>query len=134
MRFHDEEHCREAITSRLALMQGVAQQVQSGGQRKVKVRLLHEKGGVIARAVMLIISQLHTMTLIAEQSTIKERWALLPTTTTAPLVRQQMDHGGLRTPISSSAADPLHQIAPHHRTPNAAAIRTVSLCPFRFVG
>ena len=47
VRFYDGEHHREAITSRPALMQGVARQVQSGGQRKVKVSLLHEKGDII---------------------------------------------------------------------------------------
>ena len=48
VRFYDEEHHREAITSRPALMQGVARQVHSGGQRKVKISLLHEKGDIIA--------------------------------------------------------------------------------------
>ena len=79
VRFYDEEHHREAITSRPALMQGVARQVQSGGQRKVKVSLLHENGEVIAKAVTLISSQLHAMMRIAEQWTIEERWALLLT-------------------------------------------------------
>ena len=79
VRFYDEEHHREAITSRPALMQGVARQVQSGGQRKVKVSLLHEKGDVIARAVTLISSQLHEMMRIAEQWTIAQRWAMLLT-------------------------------------------------------
>ena len=79
VRFYDEEHHREAITSRPALMQGVARQVQSGGQRKVKVSLLHENGEMIAQAVTLISRQLHAMMRIAEQWTIQERWALLLT-------------------------------------------------------
>ncbi len=79
VRFYDEEHHREAITSRPALMQGVARQVRSGGQRKIKVSLLHEKGEIIARAVTLISSQLHQMMRIAEQWSIDERWALLLT-------------------------------------------------------
>ena len=79
VRFYDEEHHREAITSRPALMQGVARQVQSGGQRKVKVSLLHEKGDLIAQAVTLISSQLHEMMRIAEQWTIEQRWAFLLT-------------------------------------------------------
>jgi hypothetical protein len=78
-RFYDGEHHREAITSRPALMQGVARQVHSGGQRKVKVSLLHERGDVIARAVTLISNQLHEMMCIAEQWTIEQRWALLLT-------------------------------------------------------
>ena len=79
VRFYDEEHHREAITSRPALMQGVARQVQSGGQRKVKVSLMHEHGDVIARAVSLISSQLHEMMRIAEQWTIEQRWIVLLT-------------------------------------------------------
>ena len=66
MRFYDEVHHREAITSRPAFTHGVARQVQSGGQHKIKVSLLHEKGDVIARAVALISSQLHAMMRIAE--------------------------------------------------------------------
>jgi hypothetical protein len=37
VRFFDEDHHREAIRSRPLLMQGVGRQVQSGGQRTVKV-------------------------------------------------------------------------------------------------
>jgi hypothetical protein len=47
-RFYDEEHHREAIRSRPMLMSGVGRQVQSGGQRTVKVSVLHEKGDIIA--------------------------------------------------------------------------------------
>lgn len=79
VRFYDEEHHREAITSRPTLMQGVARQVRSGGQRTVKISLLHEKGDLIARAVTLISSQLHKMMAIAERWTIKQRWCLLLT-------------------------------------------------------
>jgi hypothetical protein len=79
VRFYDAEHHREAITSRPALMQGVARQVQSGGQRTVKVSLVHEKGGLIARAVTLVSSQLHQMMIIAERWTIPQRWAFLLT-------------------------------------------------------
>ena len=56
VRFYNEEHHREAITSRPALMQGVARQVQErGGQRKVKVSLLHEKGDVSRFTVQIRI-------------------------------------------------------------------------------
>ena len=79
VRFYDEEHHREAITSRPALMHGVARQVQSGGQRKVKVSLQHEYGEAIARAVREVSSQLHYMMAIAEQWTIEQRWSLLLT-------------------------------------------------------
>ena len=79
VRFYDEEHHREAITSRPALMHGVARQVQSGGQRKVKVSLQHEYGEAIARAVREVSSQLHYMMAIAEQWTIEQRWIVLLT-------------------------------------------------------
>ena len=79
VRFYDEAHHREAITSRPAMMQGVARQVQSGGQRTVRVSLLHEEGDIIARAVTLISSQLQQMRRITERWTATERWALLLT-------------------------------------------------------
>lgn len=79
VRFYDEEHHREAITSRPAMMQGVGRQVQSGGQRTVRVSLLHEKGDIIARAVTLISRQLQQMRRITERWTIPQRWALLLT-------------------------------------------------------
>ena len=79
VRFYDAEHHREAITSRPALMQGVARQVQSGGQRTVKISILHEKGEAIVRAVSLISKQLHEFMRIAERWTIAQRWAFLLT-------------------------------------------------------
>jgi hypothetical protein len=79
VRFYDEAHHREAITSRPAMMQGVARQVQSGGQRTVRVSLLHEKGDIIARAVTLISSQLQQMRRITERWTATARWSLLLT-------------------------------------------------------
>lgn len=58
MRIYDEEHHREAFRSRPALTQGVARQVKSGGQRTVKVSILHEEGDLIARVVTLISKEL----------------------------------------------------------------------------
>jgi hypothetical protein len=79
VRFFDAEHHREAITSRPALMQGVARQVQSGGQRKVKISILHEKGAAIIRAVGQISHQLREFMAIAERWSIAQRWAFLLT-------------------------------------------------------
>ena len=79
VRFYDAEHHREAITSRPALMQGVARQVQSGGQRKIKISIVHEKGDVISQAVGLISNQLREFMRIAERWTISQRWAFLLT-------------------------------------------------------
>ena len=79
VRFYDAEHHREAITSRPALMQGVARQVQSGGQSTVKISILHEKGAAIVRAVGLVSKQLHQFMRIAERWTTAQRWAFLLT-------------------------------------------------------
>lgn len=79
VRFYDSEHHREAITSRPALMQGVGRQVQSGGQRTVKVTLLHEYREDIAAAVTLVSKQLHEMNRITERWTAVEKWSLLLT-------------------------------------------------------
>jgi len=79
VRFYDDAHHREAITSRPALMQGVARQVQSGGQRTVKVSLVHEKGDVIATLVGRTSRRLHQMKLITERWSAEEKWHLLLT-------------------------------------------------------
>ena len=79
VRFYDAEVHQEAITSRPALMQRVARQLQSGGQRKIKISSLHEKGDVIFPAVGLICSQLREFMRIAERWTISQRWAFLLT-------------------------------------------------------
>jgi hypothetical protein len=79
VRFYDAQHHREAITSRPALMQGVARQVQSGGQRKIKISILHEKGELIVRAVGRISRQLQEFMRIAERWTLAQRWAFLLT-------------------------------------------------------
>ena len=79
VRFYDDEHHREAITSRPAFMQGVARQVHSAGQRTVKVSLVHEKGDVIAVLVGRTSRQLHQMKLITERWSAEEKWSLLLT-------------------------------------------------------
>ena len=61
------------------LMAGVGRQVQSGGQRTVKVSILHEKGDVIAKAVTQISKELHQIRAITERWTVDQRWTLLLT-------------------------------------------------------
>ena len=78
-RFFDEYHHREAITSRPALMQGVARQVQSGGQRTIKVSLLHENGEQIAALVSLTSKQLQQIKSITERWRAGQKWTLLLT-------------------------------------------------------
>ena len=79
VRFFDEEHHREAIRSRPMLMQGVGRQVQSGGQRTVKVSVLHEKQEVIIAAVGMISRELHYIRCITEKWRTLEKWTLLLT-------------------------------------------------------
>ena len=79
VRFFDEEHHREAIRSRPMLMQGVGRQVQSGGQRTVKVSILHENQEAIAHAVTLISKELQLIRSISEQWSPSECWTLLLT-------------------------------------------------------
>ena len=79
VRFFDEAHHREAITSRPALMQGVARQVQSGGQRTIKVSLLHEYRDDIAVLVGRVSRQMQHMSLITERWSALEKWTLLLT-------------------------------------------------------
>jgi len=79
IRFYDEAHHREAITSRPALMQGVARQVQGGGQRTVKVSLLHGNKDVIRQLVEQTSRQLQRMKLITERWSAEEKWSLLLT-------------------------------------------------------
>ena len=79
VRFYDEEHHREAIRSRPMLMAGVGRQVQSGGQRTVKVSVLHEKGDLIAQAVTQISKELHQIRTITERWNEAQRWTLLLT-------------------------------------------------------
>jgi hypothetical protein len=79
LRFYDENHHREAIRTRPMLMAGVGRQVQSSGQRTVKVSMLHEKGEVIAQAVTRISKELHQIHAITERWSIAQRWSLLLT-------------------------------------------------------
>lgn len=79
VRFYDGEHHREAIRSRPMLMSGVGRQVQSGGQRTVKVSILHEKGDIIAQAIAAISNELCHIRAITERWSVQQRWTLLLT-------------------------------------------------------
>ncbi len=78
-RLFDEEHHREAITTRPALLGGVARETRHGGQRRMKVSLLHAKGETLARAITLISSYLHQAGTITARWTPGQCWALLLT-------------------------------------------------------
>jgi hypothetical protein len=79
VRLYDGEHHREAITSRPALLGGVARLIRHSGQRTVKVSLQHEKSNLITQAISIVSNNLHQLNSIAEQWTDKHRWALLLT-------------------------------------------------------
>ena len=57
-------------------MQGVSRQVQSSGQRTVKVSLLHENGAQIAQLVTCTSKQLQAIT---ERWSAQQKWSLLLT-------------------------------------------------------
>ena len=78
-RLSDGEHHREAITSRPALLHGIARLTRSGGQRTVKVSIQHEKSDLIAAAIQQVSNTLARFQAIAEQWTIEQRWTLLLT-------------------------------------------------------
>ena len=79
LRFYDGEHHREAIRSRPMLMSGVGRQVQSGGQRTIKVSILHEKGDLVARAIRQISGEIGQIRAITERWSVGQRWTLLLT-------------------------------------------------------
>lgn len=60
-------------------MPRVGRQVQSGGQRTVKVSVLHERGDLTAQAVTLISRELQDIRVITERWSVTQRWTLLLT-------------------------------------------------------
>ena len=76
VRFYDETHNREAITSRPALMQGVGRRVESGGQKRIRVSILHQKADVITAAITAISKEISRLAVAAEQWTTEQRWLL----------------------------------------------------------
>ena len=78
-RLYDGDHHREAITSRPALLHGVARLTRSGGQRTVKVSVQHEKSDLITAAITQVSNTLRRFQAIAEQWSVEQRWTLLLT-------------------------------------------------------
>ena len=79
VRLYDADHHREAITSRPALLGGVARLIRHGGQRTVKVSLQHENRELIVEAIANVSNTLRRFHAIAERWTQEQRWTLLLT-------------------------------------------------------
>ncbi len=73
-RFYDETHNREAIITRPALMQGVGRRVESDGQKRIKVSILHQNADVITAAITAISKEISHIAATVEQWTISQRW------------------------------------------------------------
>ena len=54
VRLYDAEHHREAITSRPALLGGVARMTRHSGQSTIKVSLQHDKKELLVQAIELV--------------------------------------------------------------------------------
>jgi len=78
-RLYDADHHREAITSRPALLHGVARLLRHAGQSTIKVSLQHENSDQLIQAITKVSSLLQRINVIAEQWTSQERWACLLT-------------------------------------------------------
>lgn len=78
-RLHDGAHHREAITSRPALLGGVARLARHSGQSTVKVSLQHENRTELMQSITHVSNTLHRFHAITEQWTVNQRWALLLT-------------------------------------------------------
>jgi hypothetical protein len=79
VRLYDAEHHREAITSRPALLGGVARLTRHSGQSTIKVSLQHEKRDLLVAAITQVSSTLQRFHAIAQQWPQPQRWTLLLT-------------------------------------------------------
>jgi hypothetical protein len=78
-RLHDGAHHREAITSRPALLGGVARLARHSGQSTVKVSLQHTNRAALVQSIAHVSNTLGRLQAIAERWTIEQRWTLLLT-------------------------------------------------------
>ena len=78
-RLHDGAHHREAITSRPALLGGVARLIRHSGQSTVKVSLQHENRAALVQSIAQVSNTLGRFHASAERWTIEQRWTLLLT-------------------------------------------------------
>ncbi len=78
-RMFDGEHHREALTSRPALLAGVARMTKLGGRRTLKVSLQHEKSGDLQKLIMIVSRDLQRFSAITEGWRQEQRWTCLLT-------------------------------------------------------
>ena len=78
-RLYDAGHHREDITSRPALLGGVARLTRHGGQSTIKVSLQHEKREMLVHAITQVSNTLRHISAITERWTQPQRWTLLLT-------------------------------------------------------
>jgi len=78
-RLHDAAHHREAITSRPALLGGVARLTRHGGQNTIKVSLQHENRDALVQSITQVSNTLQRFHAITERWSIDQRWSLLLT-------------------------------------------------------
>ena len=78
-RMFDGEHHREAITSRPALLGGVARMTKTGGRRTVKVSLQHEKSAELQGMILGVSRTLQRFGVITEGLREDQRWGCLLT-------------------------------------------------------
>jgi hypothetical protein len=78
-RLHDGAHHREAITSRPALLGGVARLTRHGGQSTIKVSLQHENRDALVASIAQVSNTLNRFRANTERWTSDQRWILLLT-------------------------------------------------------
>jgi hypothetical protein len=77
VRFYEEDHNAEALTTRPTLMQGVGRQVASGGQKTIKFSILHGKVDELVAAITATSKEMSRLWAAAEQWTSASRWLLV---------------------------------------------------------
>ena len=74
VRLADPDHHREAITSRLLLLQGIARRTQHAGQTRLTVTSSHGLRGPLVAALRRNASFFRTLVRSTEQLSAEDRW------------------------------------------------------------
>ena len=76
-RLIDDSQHHEAITSRPAMLNGVARQVEHSGQKTLKVSLMHASADKIRELLVVANRFIYKVKQVAEQFSQPERWKLI---------------------------------------------------------